>query len=196
MEHPFLRHAQTALAFVASAFCICFGVRLPAQTPVASTENHARLETKSPEGRAARAYELAQQKGPLVLHSFISAVPKGADLHVHLSGAVYAETFIRDAGEDGLCIDTTALKFAKTTCEGPLVPAVRLSGALKPAEQDLYDRLVDSFSMRSFVPTPGFSGHDQFFSTFGKFGVDKSHTGEWVDEVASRAATQNQQYLE
>jgi adenosine deaminase len=50
--------------------------------------------------------------------------------------------------------------------------------------------------MRSFVPTPGYSGHDQFFSTFAKFGVDKSHTGEWVDEVASRAATQNQQYLE
>ncbi len=51
--------------------------------------------------------------------------------------------------------------------------------------------------MRSFVPTTGLSGHDQFFSTFGKFGgLDKKHTGEWVDEVASRAATQNEQYLE
>jgi adenosine deaminase len=51
--------------------------------------------------------------------------------------------------------------------------------------------------MRSFVPTAGFSGHDQFFSTFGRFsGLSKEHTGEWVDEIASRAAAQNQQYLE
>ena len=51
--------------------------------------------------------------------------------------------------------------------------------------------------MRSFVPTPGFSGHDQFFATFDRFGgLNKKHIGEWVDEVASRAAAQNQQYLE
>ena len=68
---------------------------------------------------------------------------------------------------------------------------------MTPANQDLYDRLIDAFSMRSFVPTPGFSGHDQFFATFARFGgLDKRHMGEWVDEVASRAAAQNQQYLE
>jgi adenosine deaminase len=51
--------------------------------------------------------------------------------------------------------------------------------------------------MRSFVPTPGTSGHDQFFATFERFGgIDKSHTGEWLDEVATRAAAQNEQYLE
>ena len=98
---------------------------------------------------------------------FLSQFPKGADLHVHLSGAIYAETFIRDAGEDGLCVDTVALKFAKAPCVEGTIPAARLSGVLTPADQDLYDRLVDSFSMRSFVPVPGLSGHDQFFSTFG-----------------------------
>jgi adenosine deaminase len=51
--------------------------------------------------------------------------------------------------------------------------------------------------MRSFVPSAGISGHDQFFATFARFGgIDKSHTGEWLDEVATRAATQNEQYLE
>ena len=64
-------------------------------------------------------------------------------------------------------------------------------------DQKLYDALVDSFSMRSFVPSAGVSGHDQFFSTFDRFGgIDKSHTGEWLDEVATRAAAQNEQYLE
>ena len=64
-------------------------------------------------------------------------------------------------------------------------------------DQKLYDALVDSFSMRSFVPSAGTSGHDQFFATFNRFNaIDKSHTGEWLDEVATRAAAQNEQYLE
>jgi len=149
-------------------------------------------QAPSPEARAARAYQTAAQAGPLALRAFLAQFPKGADLHVHLSGAIYAETFIRDAGEDGLCVDPAALSFAKPPCTAPLVPAAQL-----PANQDLYDRLVNAFSMRSFVPTPGFSGHDQFFSTFARFsGLNKNHTGEWVDEVASRAAAQNQQYVE
>jgi len=118
-------------------------------------------------------------------------------LHVHLSGAVYAETFIRDAGEDGLCVDPTALKFVKPPCEQKLVPAIQLSGNMTSENQVLYDRLIDAFSMRSFVATTAFSGHDQFFSTFDRFGgLNSQHIGEWVDEVASRAAAQNQQYLE
>src|SRR6202035_2741487 len=37
----------------------------------------------------------------------------------------------------------------------------------------------------------------QFFSTFDKFGgTDHRHKGEWLDEVATRAAAQNEQYLE
>jgi adenosine deaminase len=154
-----------------------------------------RLST--PEGRAARAYEAAVRQGPLSVQAFLSQFPKGADLHVHLSGAVYAETFIRNAAEDGLCVDPAALRIVRPPCDAPLVPASRLNGNLRAPDQDLYDRLINSLSMRSFVPTPGFSGHDQFFSTFAKFGpIREAHMGEWVDEIASRSAAQNQQYLE
>jgi adenosine deaminase len=147
--------------------------------------------------RAAHAYDAAAKGGPLTLHAFLDQFPKGADLHVHLSGAVYAETFIKDAAEDGLCVDPKELSLAKPPCAAPLVPAAELNGVLTADEQDLYDRLVDSLSMRSYFPTPGFSGHDQFFSTFDKMhGLSNKHMGEWVDEVASRAAAQNQQYLE
>ena len=146
--------------------------------------------------RATRAYEAAVQQGPAALTVFLMQFPKGADLHVHLSGAVYAETFIRDAGEDGLCVDTVALSFAAPPCTGSLIPAKDLSGNLSGDNQALYDKLIDAFSMRSFVPSAGWSGHDQFFATFGRFGGLKDHYGEWVDEVASRAATQNEQYLE
>jgi len=149
------------------------------------------------EARASRAYQATAFNGPLALYAFLTPFPKGADLHVHLSGAVYAETFIRDAGEDGLCVDPTALKFVKPPCEQKLVPAIQLSGNMTSENQVLYDRLIDAFSMRSFVATTAFSGHDQFFSTFDRFGgLNSQHIGEWVDEVASRAAAQNQQYLE
>jgi adenosine deaminase len=157
-----------------------------------SASAQARSQTPVGEVRAARAYQAALHEGPLALHAFLDQFPKGADLHIHLSGAVYAESFIRDAGQDGLCVDPAALSFAKPPCAPPLVEAAQV-----PANQKLYDQLVDAFSMRSFVPTSGFSGHDQFFSTFDRFsGLNKKHIGEWVDEVASRAAAQNQQYVE
>ncbi len=143
------------------------------------------------------------KKNPLELAAFLRRMPKGADLHMHLSGAVYAETFLKDAAEDGLCVSPKTLnlfKPAATTRSLPPQPVcgegnVRASDAFR--DQGLYDRLVDSFSMRSFVPSAGVSGHDQFFATFARFGgIDRSHLGEWLDEVASRAAAQNEQYLE
>jgi adenosine deaminase len=177
MRYPVCRFSVFALAALAAA--------------VLQAQSAAPLPS-AVEARAARAYQAAVQAGPPALRAFLTPFPKGADLHVHLSGAVYAETFIRDAGEDGLCVDPAALSFAKPPCTAPLVPAEQV-----PANQDLYDRLVNSFSLRSFVPTQGFSGHDQFFSTFNRFGgLNKRHIGEWVDEVASRAAAQNQQYVE
>ncbi len=149
------------------------------------------------EARAALIYETSLHQGPEALRGFLADFPKGADLHVHLSGAVYAETFIRDAGRDGLCADPTALSFAQPPCRGKLIPAKELSGDMSAADQTLYDKLIDSFSMRSYVPVSEWSGHDQFFATFARFGgLNKNHIGEWVDEVASRAAAQNQQYLE
>jgi adenosine deaminase len=171
--------------------------RLFACFALASAASVAQTLASGPELRTARAYQAAQHDGPLSLRAFLDQFPKGADLHVHLTGAVYAETFIRDAGEDGLCADPAALAFVKPPCAAPLVAASELSGNLTAARQALYDRLVDSFSLRGFVPTPGFSGHDQFFSAFDRFdGLSKKHIGEWVDEVVSRAAAQNQQYIE
>jgi adenosine deaminase len=130
-------------------------------------------------------------------------MPKGADLHVHLSGAVYAESFIRAAVEDNLCVDVAALAFVKPQSISNTNPPMLFCGEGKvPAanaltDQHLYDALIDSFSMRSFVPSTGVSGHDHFFDSFAKFGgTDKRHVGEWVDEVTNRAALQNEQYME
>ncbi len=181
-------------------FLACFALALAAaaysQTPPSSCSIQPP-RGKEPNPAPPAPINTAVKAGPEALRAFLEGFPKGADLHVHLSGAVYAETFIRDAGEDGLCVDPVALSFAKPPCTGKLIPATQLSGNISAANQALYDKLIDSFSMRSFVPSAGWSGHDQFFATFDRFGgLSKTHTAEWVDEVASRAAAQNEQYLE
>jgi len=149
------------------------------------------------EQRAVRAFDAARadKANALALEAFLAKMPKGGDLHMHLSGAVYAETFLKEAAADNLCVNPKAMSLAKnagTTCPEGNVPAASVL-----QNQKLYDALVDAFSMRGFVPSAGVSGHDQFFATFDRFGaLDKSHAGEWLDEVATRAAAQNEQYLE
>ena len=156
----------------------------------------------TPEVRTAQQLD-GMSENPPALRAFLLRMPKGGDLHMHLSGAVYAETFLQDAAEDNLCADPVKLVLLPNrglTKETPAKP-VCAEGTVAAAEafsnQKLYDALVDSFSMRSFQPTPGTSGHDQFFATFSRFnGISKTHLAEWVDEVATRAASQNEQYLE
>src|SRR6202012_537295 len=63
---------------------------------------HAQAPTPG-EVRAERVLESAKKAGNPELYALLKTMPKGADLHMHLSGAVYAEAFIEDAARDGLC---------------------------------------------------------------------------------------------
>jgi adenosine deaminase len=169
------RRISSSLVFVFACATLC------AQVPLA-------------EQRASRAFEAAKKLGTPALYAFLAPMPKGADLHMHLSGAIYAETFLREAVDQGLCVNPAMLSLAAPQKEHDCAKGdVAASFILK--DQHLYDSLVDSFSMRGFVPTPGVTGHDQFFATFARFGAAKN-PGQWLDEVATRAAAQNEQYLE
>ena len=109
--------------------------------------NPARKITEQ-ERRTGLAFLSTASRGPAALHAFLEDFPKGADLHVHLSGAVYAETFLKDAAEVGLCVDKVALKLVKPPCAGKHMIAVKeLLGSMTPDNQDLYDRLLDAFSI-------------------------------------------------
>ena len=157
---------------------------------------HATAQNVSPaEGRTAHAFNEARREGPPALRAFLYRMPKGGDLHVHITGAVYAETFIREAGEDGICVNDAELRM-DSDHHAPDCPAGETPAKDASANQHLYDELIDAFSMRTFVPVTGASGHDHFFDTFDRFGDDKRFLGAWIDEVAARAAAQNEQYLE
>ena len=214
MRHPLGRSACLAVMAAVAVVCAdrtacCSTLAVdgqPSNSAQAPSTSAPTPAANVQEARAARAYDAAVRSGPLAVQAFLADFPKGADLHFHLVAGVYAETLIRVAAEDKVCIDPAGPKFARDDkgetvhepCAAPLVAASSLDGSsLSPAQQDFYDKTVNAFSMRNFVPTPGFSGHDQFFSTFDKFGgLDKKHTGDWIDEITRRSASQNQQYLE
>ncbi len=141
---------------------------------------------------------------PLELRAFLERMPKGADLHLHISGAVYAESYIQEAADDNLCVDLRTFSVipnvgtTRDVPQKPVCPEQAVAASSAFADQKLYDKLVDAFSMRSFVPFAGTSGHDQFFATFDRFLKinPPKHLGQWLDEVSRRAASQNEQYLE
>src|SRR5262249_16124607 len=106
------------------------------------------------------------------LRAFLTRMPKGADLHVHLSGAVYAEQIIAWAAKDGLCFQLASATLVVPPCDDASQPAVaNVSDPTKRSSQALYDRIVNALSMRFFLPSAAMpSAHDQFFATFGRFG--------------------------
>src|SRR6478736_2244477 len=166
-------------------------VFLGAASPSAWSQKKSAPAT-SPEQKTARYFESVRSQ-PLLLHAFLQQMPKGGDLHNHLSGAVYAESFIKYAVQDGLCVDRNVLALAQPPCD-PATGKPTASVALQ--DSNLYGRLLDAFSMRQFVPGAE-SGHDHFFATFGKFGpATNAHTPEMLAEARSRAASGHLQYLE
>lgn len=107
------------------------------------------------------------------LRAFLQRMPKGADLHVHLSGAVYAEDLIVWGKDKNLCFDLPTLSMNDKGCGTATAPNIADAlDASKRGSQALYDRMVNSLSMRFFVPSAALpTGHDQFFVTFGRFGA-------------------------
>jgi len=125
-------------------------------------------------------------------------MPKGADLHNHVAGAFYAESMIESATQDSLCVDEHARTIVKPAtgsapgqgaCAVGQVPAGRAE-----ADNQLFNSLVDSLSMRNFEPGRE-SAHDHFFATFAKFDAVGTN-GKLIAELVRRAADQNESYLE
>jgi adenosine deaminase len=150
---------------------------------------------KTAEERSARFFESVRKSPPQML-AFLLKMPKGGDLHSHLSGAVYAESYIDWAAKKELCVNQvtmTLLPPSPSPCDqaaGQLPVSAALSNPV------LYRKLIDGWSMR-YWQYAGQNAHDQFFDSFGKFGVATwGQTGAMLAEVTSRAARGHVTYLE
>jgi len=171
-----MRHRAT-LVVVAS---IAFAAHLTAQ--------HARPPS---EAASTSRYLAAIRNDPSLLLAFLNEMPKGGDLHNHLSGAIYAESYLRWAAADNLCVATATMTIVGGTCDAasgrPEAAQVLQDGAL-------YSQAIDAMSMRNW--NRALNGHDHFFDTFAKFGPASLKTGDMVAEVSARAAAEHVSYLE
>lgn len=143
--------------------------------------------------KGTQAYFEKVRHEPTLLRHFLYHFPKGGDLHSHLVGAVYAETFIQWAVQDGKCVDTKTHIILPPPCD---------AGSDQPALRDIQDNsdlmnpLIDALSVRNYERRT-VSGHNQFFATFGRFfEAGRGREGHMLAEVSARAARQNIVYLE
>ena len=104
---------------------------------MAPSAAQATASRPSAEVRTARYLDTIRTR-PAKLRAFLKAMPKGADLHNHLSGAVPTETLIGYAVSDGLCIDTTTF----TAMPAPAMAGGPCPAGQRPAADSRADRGV------------------------------------------------------
>src|ERR1041385_4219251 len=162
---------------------------LTASALQAQTNRNARVNS---EAATARYFESIRKSPPQML-AFLKKMPKGADLHSPLSGAIYAESYIQWAADKGLCVHQVTTVLSQPPCD-EASGQVPVTQAL--SNPGLYGKLIDSWSMRFWNYTVN-SGHDQFFNAFSKFGpATYGQTANMLAEVVSRAARGRVLYLE
>ena len=127
----------------------------------------AAAQSLPPTDRTAQFMESARNN-PAALMDFLARMPKGGDLHHHLTGAVYAESYIDYAVADGLCIDRVVVTLSPPPCD----PAQgKVSAAQALTDFPLRTTVsIDTWSIRNFVTAPDgrtfaiiFSPHSEKF---------------------------------
>jgi len=97
-----------AVAGMAAVFAATtFGVHAQASAAPSSDEAEAAAVFNRVAGDQSR------------LRVFLQAMPKGANLHNHLDGSVYIESYVKMAADHGFCTDFTAAKITPPPCRTP-----------------------------------------------------------------------------
>ena len=109
VKHPFLKFL---CAFVCAAVCaFTAGAQNLSRKPASKAPGVSAAEERTAK------YLASVREKPLELMGFLDRMPKGGDLHNHLTGAVYAESYINYAVEDGDCIDRATFKILPPPCD-------------------------------------------------------------------------------
>jgi len=144
----------------------------------------------SREKQVALQFEALRQN-PEELRAFFLAMPKGGDIHSHLTGAVYAEYLIDQSSAEGLCISLDNYTVSRKYCGSVNSEPVREAYS----NPKLYGQIIDSWSMRDSNLLDE-SKHDHFFNSFGIFGGATGNTSALVADIRSSAFRENVAYQE
>ena len=118
----------------------------------------------------AEAYLAAIRGSTAALQEFAGALPKGADLHVHLTGAAYAEDAAQGAAAAGAWLCPSTLQVAappasaadNATCPGGWQPLAAALAA--PNGTDVMQALVKAWSFETYA------GSDPYWRVAGALG--------------------------
>jgi len=181
-----------------SKLATCFGLLIGSHVvslPLSASNVPAQRPVR-PSEAAVSAWLENNRHRPPSLRAFVQRMPKGGDIHSHLSGAVYAEHYLKWAAADGYCVDPKGPALVKPSACGQNPSYFAASDLLQ--RPNTYAALVNLWSTRN-LPFAGRSGHDQFFDAFSGFDLISSsltRQDDMVAEVANRAASQHINYLE
>lgn len=193
-SRPHLHLHLTALAIAAALAASGAHAKGPAaRTNEAATARHLATLLA---GDAPKLSELTM---------FFTQMPKGADLHHHYSGAIYAEQYVEWLDKQGFCVNkqTYRIETNKAVIDAqralPAAERTCLSSAEAVADDQTYRELLQRWSSKDFdnhgaiQPPPD----RQFFQTFGYFGpVSNANFNEGLLALKQRALKENVSYIE
>lgn len=140
------------------------------------------------------------------LRQFIADMPKGGELHHHLTGAVYAETLFAIAYNAQLYVDLDSGKLSATEPDsGNYIQLKDETFQIEENGKKKYDfhfiriSLLDKWSVRDYQPYKYPLGPDEyFFSLFGNFiaAAGNDYLPTIVHRLKVRAKEENLQYIE
>lgn len=152
-------------------------------------------------GTPAQRFELAKRTTPELI-TFVRRLPKGADLHNHLSGAVYSDFVLDEAEKAGLYYNLESHLFqVKTSAgNGEVNIGEHLITIAQLKNNPLYlAEFLDRASMRGWFPNTA-NGHDKFFNSFVSISSYRKYKENseygFIAEVIKRNRYQQVQYLE
>ncbi len=128
---------------------------------------------------------------PEALYTFFMDMPKGGELHYHLTGGASPETMLSLAPKGNYCMSgrTYAITPHQKKCQDISLNKLKKNSST-------YQKILRAWSMEDFKPSKE-SGHDHFFAIFFKFNpIASSYAPELLADVMQRAARQHELYLE
>lgn len=131
----------------------------------ASSPAHAAPGTSTATAQAVQSTLNRISGDSRLLSEFMLELPKGADLHQHVSGAVYAESLLMWAADQGMCIAAATYQAYPSPCTSGDFTATGLL-----TNPSIQGKVIANWSMRLFEPSLTDSGHDHFFDAFALFG--------------------------
>lgn len=129
------------------------------------------------------------------LTAFFSQMPKGGDLHNHLTGSIYTETYIDYVVDNDYYINIKTLDVAEKP--GNSVDWQRFSTLARAGQLDACkQKLIQVWSTKDYNGV-SYPSDKLFFETFPKFGVASSKTIEpGLLELKRRAKIEHVSYIE